>query len=117
MNKIEFLLRTKRFGLRVIRLIASPPRNPVTMVLGNQLLRAGTSVGANYRAAVRGKSRPDFISKLGYVEEECDESLYWMEMLIESGFLKPRLASALMKEGEEILSMVVASIKTARRNK
>jgi four helix bundle protein len=87
------------------------------MVLGKQLLRAGTSVGANYRAAVRGKSRADFILKMGYVEEECDESLYWMEMLIESGPLKPKLASALMIEGEEILSIVVASIKTARRNK
>jgi len=87
------------------------------MVLGKQLLRAGTSVGANYRAAVRGKSRADFILKMGYVEEECDESLYWMEMLIESGSLRPKLASALMIEGEEILSIVVASIKTARRNK
>lgn len=117
MNKKEFLLRTKRFGLRVIRLVAALPQNPVTMVLGNQLLRAGTSVGANYRAAARGKSRADFISKMGTVEEECDESLYWMEMLIESGFLKPSVVGALMKEGEEILSMVVASIKTARRNK
>ena len=87
------------------------------MVLGNQLLRSGTSVGANYRAAVRGKSRADFISKMGTVEEECDEALYWMEMLMESGSLKPKLAGALAKEGEEILSVVVASIKTARRNK
>ena len=117
MNKAEFLLRTKKFGLRVIRLVASLPRNQVASILGNQLLRAGTSVGANYRSAVRGKSRADFISKMGIVEEECDESLYWMELLSESGLLKPKLVSALMVEGEEILSVTVASIKTARRNK
>jgi len=117
MNKEEFLLRTKKFGLRIIRLVTSLPRSAIVSAIGNQLLRSGTSVGANYRAAVRGKSRADFISKMGTVEEECDESLYWMEMLIESGFLKPGVAGALMKEGEEILSMVVASIKTARRNK
>lgn len=117
MNKEEFLLRTKKFGLRIIRLVTSLPRSAIASAIGNQLLRSGTSVGANYRAAVRGKSRADFISKMGTVEEECDESLYWMEMLVESGFLKPSVAGALMKEGEEILSMVVASIKTARRNK
>jgi four helix bundle protein len=117
MNKEEFLLRTKKFGLRIIRLVTSLPRSAIVSAIGNQLLRSGTSVGANYRAAVRGKSRADFISKMGTVEEECDESLYWMEMLIESGFLKPSVVGALMKEGEEILSMVVASIKTARRNK
>ena len=117
MKKEEFLLRTKRFGLRVIRLVASLPRSPIATVLGNQLLRSGTSVGANYRAAVRGKSRADFVSKMGTVEEECDEALYWMEMLIESGSLRPKLAGGLMKEGEEILSIVVASIKTARRNR
>ena len=117
MKKEEFLLRTKRFGLRVIRLVTALSKNPVTTVLGKQLLRAGTAVGANYRAAARAKSRADFICKMGNVEEECDESLYWMEMLIESGSLKPRLAEPLMKEGDEILSIVVASIKTARRNR
>lgn len=106
MNKKEFLLRTKKFGLRVIRLVVSLPRNPVANVLSNQLLRAGTSVGANYRAAVRGNSRADFISKMGNVEEECDESLYWTEMLIDAGFVKPRLVGAR-----------IASINTARRRK
>ena len=116
-KKEEFLLRTKRFGLRVVRLVTSLPRNPVAATIGNQLLRAGTSVGANYRAAARGRSRADFISKMGIVEEECDESLFWMEMLIESGLLKAKLANALMIEGQEIFSMTVSSIKTARRNK
>jgi four helix bundle protein len=117
MQKQEFLKRTMHFGLRVIRVVESLPENQVARVLGNQLLRAGTAVGANYRAAARGKSRADFISKMGNVEEECDEALYWMEMLIESRSVKPTLLKALMKEGDEILAIVVASIKTARRNK
>src|SRR5204862_8029299 len=117
MIKEEFLKRTKNFGLRVIRLVVSLPKDQVAIVLGNKLLRSGTSVGANYRAAVRGKSRADFISKLGNVEEECDEALYWMEMLMESGLVKPKLVKNLIDEGVEILAIVVASIKTARRNK
>jgi hypothetical protein len=76
MTKEEFRKRTMKFGLRVIRLVDALPKKQVAQVLGNQLLRAGTSVGANYRAAVRGKSRADFISKMGTVEEECDEALY-----------------------------------------
>ena len=117
MQKEEFLKRTMAFGLRVIRLVESLPKRQVATVLGNQLLRAGTSVGANYRAAVRGKSRADFIAKMGIVEEECDEALYWMEMLIESGSIKPALLKSLIDEGNQILAIVVASIKTARRNK
>jgi four helix bundle protein len=117
MQKEDFLKRTMAFGLRVIRLVESLPKRQVATVLGNQLLRAGTSVGANYRAAVRGKSRADFIAKMGIVEEECDEALYWMEMLIESGSVKPNLLKGLIDEGNQILAIVVASIKTARRNK
>jgi four helix bundle protein len=117
MIKEEFRKRTMNFGLRGIRVVQSLPKNQVATVLGNQLLRAGTAVGANYRAAVRGKSRADFISKMGNVEEECDEAIYWMEMLTESGSVKPRLLKALIDEGDEILSIVIASIKTARRNK
>jgi four helix bundle protein len=117
MRKEEFLKRTMNFGLRVIRLVDALPKKQVTQVLGHQLLRAGTSVGANYRAAVRGKSRADFIAKMGIVEEECDEALYWMEMLIESGSVKPVLLKDLIDEGNQILAIVVASIRTARRNK
>ncbi|PZR76979.1 MAG: four helix bundle protein [Chthoniobacterales bacterium] len=117
MEKKEFLKRTMNFGLRVIRLVNSLPKQQVAQVLGNQLLRAGTSVGANYRAAVRGKSRADFIAKMGIVEEECDETLYWMEMLSESHLVKPDLLHDLVNEGNQILSIVVASIRTARRNK
>jgi four helix bundle protein len=87
----------------------------VAGVIGKQLLRAGTSVGANYRAATRAKSRADFILKLSIVEEECDETLYWMELLVEGEIMKERLLRPLMAEANEILSIVVASIVTARQ--
>jgi len=80
-------------------------------------LRCGTSVGANYRAAKRAKSTADFISKMGTVEEEADESMYWMELIVEEGLMKEELLSDLYREADEILSMVVASIKTARKRK
>jgi four helix bundle protein len=114
MNPEEFKKRTKAFGLRVIRLYESLPEKGAAQVLGRQLLRSGTSVGANYRAACRAKSRADFISKMGNVEEECDESVYWMEMLIESGVVRQSRLSVLVKEGEELLALVVSSINTAR---
>ncbi len=87
------------------------------MVLGQQLLRSGTSVGANYRSACRARSIADFISKMGIVEEEIDESIYWLELLVECEMLKADEAAPLIKEGNELLSIVVASIKTARKNK
>jgi four helix bundle protein len=114
MNSNELKQRTKNFGKRVIKLIESLPKNMTTSVIGGQLLRSATSVGANYRAVCRAKSRADFIAKLGIVEEECDESLYWLEMLVEINQIKSEMASDLMKEGEEILAIIVASAKTAR---
>ena len=117
MTKEEFRKRTMEFGLRAIRLVQSLARNDVARVLGKQLLRSGTSVGANYRAAIRGRSRADFIAKMGIVEEECDEALYWMEMLIESKLVKASLLKDLRNEGDQILAIVVASIRTARRRK
>ncbi|MCM2360045.1 MAG: four helix bundle protein [Geobacteraceae bacterium] len=79
--------RTKSFALRVIRLVEALPKGRTVDVIGKQLLRSGTSVGANYRAACRSKSAADFIAKMGIVEEETDESIYWMELLIESGLM------------------------------
>jgi four helix bundle protein len=114
MNPTELKQRTKDFGKRAIKLIESLPKNMTASVIGRQLLRSATSVGANYRAVCRAKSRADFIAKLGIVEEECDESLYWLEMLVETSQIKSTLVSNLMKEGEEILAIVVASAKTAR---
>ena len=117
MKKEDFMKRTRAFGLRVIHLVEKLPRTQTAQILGRQLLRAGTSVGANYRAAVRAKSRADFISKMGTVEEECDEAIYWMEMLVDAGSVKFAAVTDLMDEGNQILSIVVASIKTARRGK
>ena len=109
--------RTKKFALRVIRLVESLPNTKTANVIGNQLLRSGTSVGANYRAACRAKSTANFISKLSIVEEENDESIYWMELLIESQTVKETLLQNLMKEADEILSIIVSSIKTSKENR
>jgi four helix bundle protein len=117
MNAEDLKTRTKQFALRIIRLAESLPKSSSGRVLSTQLLRAGTSVGSNYRSACRAKSRADFVAKMGIVEEECDESLYWMELLIEAGLVKPKSLANLRKEGSEILSIVVSSIKTARTSK
>ena len=109
MTKEEMKTRTKRYGLRVIKTVQALPNNQVANVLGSQLLRSGTSVGANYRAACRAKSTADFINKLKIVEEESDESIYWMELLVESDLMPMKRLAALMKEGDEIVSIIVAS--------
>ena len=106
--------RTLEFALRVVRLCDSLPRARSADVIARQLLRSATSVGANYRAACRARSKPDFISKLGIVEEEVDETLYWMELLIRAGLVKKDRLEALMGEADEITAIVVASIRTAR---
>ncbi len=114
MDADDFRRRTKLFGLHICGLVAKLPQAMAAQALGWQLLRSGTSVGANYRAACRARSSTDFISKSKIVEEECDESLYWMEILSEAGLCKSESPTQLIKEGEEILAMVVASIKTTR---
>jgi four helix bundle protein len=116
MNPVDLKKRAKQFALRIIRMVEALPHNRISDVLGRQALRSGTSIGANYRAACRAKSRADFISKMGTVEEECDETLFWMELLAESGQVKPARLVNLMKEADELLSIVVASERTARRN-
>lgn len=110
-----FKQRTKAFALSVIRLVEKLPKNKIADVIGGQLLRAGTSVGANYRAACRAKSVADIISKLGIVEEESDESAYWMELLTESGLVAQGNLQQLMTEADAITAMTVASIKTLKR--
>lgn len=114
MTPEDFKKRTKDFAFRGIRLAEALPKSPTGSVLAKQLLRCTTSVGANYRSACRARSRADFVAKMRIVEEECDESLYWMELAIETGSVKAELARDLMGEAEEILSLVVASVKTAR---
>ena len=107
-------LRTKTYANRIVKLCSSLPNDWVAQTLGKQLLRSGTSVGANYRAVCRAKSSPDFINKLRIVEEECDESMFWMELLVENNLVKSSRLGNLMNEANEILAIVVASAKTAR---
>jgi len=114
MNEQEFKDRTKKLALRVIKLVAALPKDQAALVISKQLLRSATSVGANYRAACRGKSAADVINKLAIVEEEADESLYWMELLIEADLIPQSRLSSLMSETDEIVAMTVASIKTLR---
>jgi four helix bundle protein len=117
MDEQEFKKRTKRLALQVIRLMEMLPKSQTAKVLGNQLLRAATSVGANYRAACRGQSTADVIAKLSDVEEEADETLYWMELLNESKLIPEVELTDLMSKTGEILAMTVASIKTLRGQK
>lgn len=110
----ELKARTKLFAKRIVKLCEALPNRWVARTLGAQLLRSGTSVGANYRAVCRAKSAADFVNKLRIVEEECDESLFWMELLVECGLVKAARLKNLMQEADEILAIMVASAKTAR---
>ncbi len=114
MTEEEFKARTKQIALRVIRLVTALPRSELSVVIGKQLLRSGTSIGANYRAACRGKSRADVINKLAIVEEEADESLYWIELMVESEIVTAKKVSSLAEEINEIVRMTVTSIRTLR---
>ena len=115
MTTQELKDRTFEFGVRVISAAEALPRTETARIPGRQLLRAGTSVGANYRAAARARSQADFISKLGVVEEECDESAYWTEVIIARKLLRRAQLKGLLAEANELLAIIVASIKTARR--
>jgi len=114
MKSEEMKARTRAFALRVIRLAESLPNTPTAKVIRDQMLRCGPSVGANYRAACRAKSRPDFVSKMGTVEEEADETIYWMELLIDAEIVKRARIADLLDEADQILSIVISSIKTAK---
>ena len=111
-NEQEFKRRTKALALRVIKLVSSLPKNTVSEVIGKQLIRSGTAVGANYRAACRARSTADLIAKLRIVEEEADECLYWMELIVEATLVDVANLRSIMSETNEILAMTVASIKT-----
>jgi len=114
MNPNEMKNRTKTYALAIIKLVQGLPNTPAVRVIGNQLLRSGTSVGANYRASCRAKSQADFLAKMGIVEEEADESIYWMELLVESGIVHSTAVAELCNEGNQIVAMVVSPINTAR---
>jgi four helix bundle protein len=106
--------RTKRFALLVIRLCQALPRSQASTVITRQLLRSATSVGANYRAVCRARSTADFVSKLGIVLEEADETLFWLELLADGGVAHPDKTAPLRKEANELVAIFVASLRTAK---
>ena len=108
--------RTKSLGIKIIKLIDQLPNQASSWVISKQIVRSSTSVGANYRSACRAKSTADFINKLKIVEEEADETIFWLEMLEETRLISEEVIKPIKKEAEEILSIIVASIITARKN-
>jgi four helix bundle protein len=117
MDEAEFKQRTKQLALRVIKLVEALPQSTPGSVIGEHLLHSATSLGANYRAACRAKSPADMIAKLGTVEEEADETLYWLELIVEAGLMPENRLADLIKETDEILTMTVSSSKTIRDKK
>jgi len=117
MRTEELKLRTKQFALRVIKLVETLPKNKIGDVLGKQILRSATSVAANYRAACRARSKADFISKIAIVDEEADESLFWLELIAESGLMNTERLKDLTKEADELTAIFTATGKTAKQNR
>jgi four helix bundle protein len=109
--------RTNAFALRILKLVDATPETTAGRALASQIVRSGTSVAANYRAACRAKSPADFIAKMGTVEEEADETLFWLELIEESELVTPEKLAAIKQEANELIAITVASIKTARRNR
>jgi four helix bundle protein len=109
--------RTKAFALRILKLADALPKTTAGRALVSQIVRSGTSVAANYRAACRAKSTADFIAKMGVVEEEADETLFWLELLEEFELVTTAKLTAIKQEADELIAITVASIKTARRNR
>ena len=116
MNAEKLKERTKQYALRIIKLIEALPKTTTGRTIGNQLIRSGTSIGANYRAALRGRSRAEFISKLGIVIEESDESVFWLELIIESSLQDKKLVEQLLNETKELLAIFITTSNTARKN-
>ncbi len=112
----ELKTRTRQFALRAIRLCESLPETRASNVISNQLIRAGTSVGANYRSACRARSTKDFVNKLGVVIEESDESGYWIELIVEAKLMCAKRVAELMKEADELTAIFTASHKTASKS-
>jgi len=115
MNPDDLKKRTKQFALRILKLVAALPNTVAGRAIGNQLVRAGTAVPANYRAACRGRSKAEFIAKLGTVEEEADESAFWMELIIDGGLLKQKAVESLLTEANELTKIMARSRISASR--
>jgi four helix bundle protein len=116
MTERELLRRTKQFALRIFKLVGVLPQTIQGRAVAAQLIRSGTSVAANYRAACRARSKPEFIAKLGVVEEEADESAFWLELIIETGLLSAAKVTPLLTEAGEIVAMMASSKKTAAKS-
>lgn len=116
MTEQELLERTKQFALRIFKLVGALPQTIQGRAVASQLIRSGTSVAANYRAACRARSKPEFVAKLGVVEEEADETAFWLELIIETGLLNPRKLAPLLAEAGEIVAMMASSKKTATKS-
>jgi four helix bundle protein len=116
MNEKDLKDRTKQFALRVMKLVDTLPHTAAGRAIGNQLVRSGTSVGANYRAACRSRSKAEFVAKIGTVAEEADESAFWLELIVDGGLLKSELVTALYQEAEELTAIFTASGRTAKLN-
>jgi four helix bundle protein len=116
MTKDELKKRTKRFALEIIKLVDELPNTLAGRTIGNQIIRSGTSVASNYRSACRTRSNADFISKITVVEEESDETLFWLELIVESNLLKKERVLSLLKEADELTAIFTSSGKTAKQN-
>ena len=116
MSKAELLARRKAFGLRILKLMDHLPRNTSGRAIGSQLVRSGTSVGANYRAACRSRSRAEFAAKLGVVAEEADETVYWLEVIRDGNLLPAKKLTELLKEADELTAIFTAGRRTSSRN-
>jgi four helix bundle protein len=116
MNPRELEQRTREFAVRCLKVVDALPSKPSARAVAGQLARSGTSIGANYRAANRGRSRAEWLAKLSIVIEECDETVYWLEIIIESAMLKPALIEPLRQEAGELLAIFARSRHTARNN-
>ena len=114
MPPVQLRVLTKAFALAIVRFVDELPHRRVGWVIGDQLMRSGTSVGANYRAACRARSRRDFIAKMGIVEEEADESEYWLELTVDAGLVDPERVAQLRDDARHIVAMTVLSIRRAR---
>ena len=115
-SRLDLRSRTKKWALEIVRLYSSLPKTTQAQVLGRQALRSGTSVGAHYREAIRARSNPEFVSKIECGLQELEETVYWVELLVEAGILTARAAEDVLKEAEELTSIFVASAKTAKRS-
>ena len=117
MSEPDLKKRTKAFALRILKLVDALPKTTAGRALASQIVRSGTSVAANYHAACRAKTTADFIAKMGIVEEEADETLFWLELLEESELVTAATLAAIKQEVDELIAITVTSIKPARRNR